>query len=91
MSDVAIAFSPDQNTVGLKLGGSAAAIVATEKKTALYVNDKFLENNSAPPHIARLNLAMLFINELEHRPDWFKVGLGIVSDLQKMNGTTPKG
>jgi len=91
VSEIQLAFSPDKTAVGLKLTGSAAAIVATEKKTAMYVDDKFIDENGAPPHIARLNMAMLFLNELERRPDWFKLGLQIITDLQKMNGTTPKG
>lgn len=76
--------SPEK--ISLVLTGSDGAIIATEQETALYVQDEYVQGKTTPPHLAKLHLAMLIINELDRRPDWFEKGL-LTVEMLKLQGT----
>ena len=70
--------------VSIKISGSAAAIVATEEEISLFVDDKYIIDGDGPVHIAKLNLAMIFIDALSKHPDWFARGLKLISGISDL-------
>ncbi len=75
-------ISPDGTLVGIRLTGTAGAIVATERNLELYIDEDLIDQNKAPPHIAKLCIAMLFLNELNRVSDWYETGHKIIASMK---------
>lgn len=75
-----------EGTLKIQLNATSAAIVATEKETALYVDDTYLQSGQTLPHISKLNLAMLFIDALSKHPNWFERGLKMIESMKAEPG-----
>lgn len=69
--------------VDIVLAKKAAAIVATPEELTLLVDDSQVSGGKTLPHIAKLNLAMMFIHELERFPDWFARGVALIHSLKE--------
>lgn len=71
------------DSVEVKLVNGAAAIVATETEIAIYIDDSLIVDDKTYPHVAKLNLAMLFLNEIERHADWFRRGIHLIDALKR--------
>jgi len=77
-----VVISADGSLVGARIDGDTAAIIANDKEIAMYVDDKYLEGETTLPHISKLALAMLFINELSRHANWHARGLLVIQSLK---------
>lgn len=77
-----VAIAPDGSLVGIRLTDDSAAIVATAAEIALFVDDKYLAAGETPPHVSKVCMAMLFINEIERHPNWHARGIRLINDLK---------
>lgn len=73
----------------IHLAKTDAAIVATPEEIALIVHDAVIADGECDIHIAKINLAMLFIDVISKRADWYEYGLKLIESLKSQ--TQKKG